>query len=37
MTHCRECNEEIDDEAFKKGECTKCKAEITYGLDGCGG
>lgn len=37
MTKCKNCEEEIDDEAFKNGACAKCGQELQYGLEGCGG
>ncbi len=33
---CRNCKAEIDDEAFKKGECPKCGQDFNYGSPGCG-
>ena len=37
MIECKNCEQEIDDEAFKKGTCTKCGQEFNYGSNGCAG
>lgn len=37
MDRCPQCDEKIDDEAFKKGVCPKCGAELRYGSEGCAG